>query len=566
MPNIRIPQSVAKKVVLKAYLASDHVSAATSKTIAVVISKNGGAFGNPAAGATNATEIANGWYYVDLGTGDTDTLGPLIVRGSVATVDDVETVFEVSNAYHGGFTGIPNAAAEAAGGLFTRGTGAGQINQDANGRIDANVKAVSGDATAADNAESFFDGTGYAGTNNVIPTVTTLTNAPANSAGVTTMVADYARRTGDYYAGTPPTAGAIADAVLDEAAATHTGLIAVALPNATPGANGGLPTTNGSKLNQTADLTAGQTIAANLTQILGTALTETSGLIAAAFKKFFNVATPTGTVNSLPDAVAGAASGLAIVGSVMGKSPATLAAGDVSGNLPADVKAYTVQPTPTIDDTAANHIADHVLDEAIADHAGVGTVGKTVGDNLNAPVGSIPTNPMLATAKPTVGGYDTGQDPATLLLVTPANKINTDAANAVKIQKMAVTLAAADVSNNLPVDVKAYTVQPTVTNATLADAAITAAKFAADAIDANALKADAATEIANALLDLANGIETGHTPRQALRTIYAASAGKVSGADGATVTIRDVTDNRDAIVATVDANGNRSAVTLDETP
>jgi len=36
----------------------------------------------------------------------------------------------------------------------------------------ANVTEISGDATAADNSESFFDGTGYAGTGNVIPTVT----------------------------------------------------------------------------------------------------------------------------------------------------------------------------------------------------------------------------------------------------------------------------------------------------------------------------------------------------------------------------------------------------------
>jgi hypothetical protein len=41
-----------------------------------------------------------------------------------------------------------------------------------------NVTQISGDSTAADNAESFFDGTGYAGTGNVIPTVTTLTNLP----------------------------------------------------------------------------------------------------------------------------------------------------------------------------------------------------------------------------------------------------------------------------------------------------------------------------------------------------------------------------------------------------
>jgi hypothetical protein len=56
------------------------------------------------------------------------------------------------------------------------------------GRIDANVGAISSDSTAADNAEAFFDGTGYAGTNNVIPTVTTLTNAPSDSSGVTTLL------------------------------------------------------------------------------------------------------------------------------------------------------------------------------------------------------------------------------------------------------------------------------------------------------------------------------------------------------------------------------------------
>ena len=47
------------------------------------------------------------------------------------------------------------------------------------GTVDANVISISGDTTAADNAEAFFDGTGYAGTNNVIPTVTTVTTATA---------------------------------------------------------------------------------------------------------------------------------------------------------------------------------------------------------------------------------------------------------------------------------------------------------------------------------------------------------------------------------------------------
>lgn len=51
-------------------------------------------------------------------------------------------------------------------------TAARQIDDLAYGTVSANVVQISGDTTAADNAESFFDGTGYAGTGNVIPTVT----------------------------------------------------------------------------------------------------------------------------------------------------------------------------------------------------------------------------------------------------------------------------------------------------------------------------------------------------------------------------------------------------------
>ena len=61
-----IPQSTSFVAVFKAYQSSDHVTEATGKTIAITISKAGGAFGNPNAGATNATEISGGWYKVTL--------------------------------------------------------------------------------------------------------------------------------------------------------------------------------------------------------------------------------------------------------------------------------------------------------------------------------------------------------------------------------------------------------------------------------------------------------------------------------------------------------------------
>lgn len=53
-----------------------------------------------------------------------------------------------------------------------------------------NVTQLSGDSTAADNAESFFDGTGYAGTNNVIPTVTTVNGLAANTITATSIASD----------------------------------------------------------------------------------------------------------------------------------------------------------------------------------------------------------------------------------------------------------------------------------------------------------------------------------------------------------------------------------------
>jgi len=57
------------------------------------------------------------------------------------------------------------------------------------GTPDVNMAQISRDATAANNAELFFDGTGYAGTNNVIPSVTTVTgNVDGSVASVTAGV------------------------------------------------------------------------------------------------------------------------------------------------------------------------------------------------------------------------------------------------------------------------------------------------------------------------------------------------------------------------------------------
>ena len=91
----------------------------------------------------------------------------------------------------------------------------------AGGNIKADALALSGDTTAADNAEAFFDGTGYAGTGNVIPTVTTLTGHTA--------------QTGDAYARLGAPAGASVSA---DVAAVKVDTAAILIDTAEIGAAG----------------------------------------------------------------------------------------------------------------------------------------------------------------------------------------------------------------------------------------------------------------------------------------------------------------------------------------
>ncbi len=74
-----------------------------------------------------------------------------------------------------------------------------------------------------------------------------------------------------------------------------------------------------------------------------------------------------------------------------------------------------------------------------------------------------------------------------------------------------------------------------------------------------------ANQVSDALLDRTDAVESALTLRQALRLVVAATAGKLSGAATTTVVVRNVGDTKARITATVDADGNRSAVTTDVT-
>ena len=129
--------------------AHNHVTGMLGMTPTVTLSKNGGAF---AACAGAVTELANGWYQVAANATDTNTLGALVLHADAGSsfVDPCDVVFQIvahdpADGVRLGLTALPNAAASAANGLPTFGTGSGQINV-AGGRADANVTYYGGAA------------------------------------------------------------------------------------------------------------------------------------------------------------------------------------------------------------------------------------------------------------------------------------------------------------------------------------------------------------------------------------------------------------------------------------
>ncbi len=105
-------------------------------------------------------------------------------------------------------------------------------------------------------------------------------------------------------------------------------------------------------------------VESDLTYIHGTALTETAGQLAAAFKKFFDVAAPTATALSLPDAVPGAAGGGFIAGTnaatVITTSLTTAFTGNLTGDVGGNVDGTVAGKTPSEAGDAMNLAADAI--------------------------------------------------------------------------------------------------------------------------------------------------------------------------------------------------------------
>lgn len=252
-----------------------------------------------AGGGTVTEDGTTGWYKYAMSQADTNgnNIGfNFTGTGAIPqTVNIITTAADPTDAVRLGLTALPNANAEAAGGLYTRGTGAGQINQPADGQIDANVVKLGG------------------------------TTQTGRDIGASVLLSS----------------------------GTGAGQL---------------------------DFTSG-VVKANLAQILGTALTETAGQIAAAFKKFFDKASPTGTVNSIPDAVAGTSGGLALVGSDVG------VASSVSGSVGSVTAGVTVSTNNDKTGYGLSSAAVQAIWDALTSAlTTAGSIGKWILDKLDVVV------------------------------------------------------------------------------------------------------------------------------------------------------------------------------------
>lgn len=212
--------------------------------------------------------------------------------------------------------------------------------------------------------------------------------------------------------------------------------------------------------------------------------------------------------------------------------------------------------------TYGNASAEHAADLDDATSLGLSRLDAAISSRLATAGYTVPDNASIAAIL-----ADTGTDlPATL--ATIAGYIDTEIA--------AILAAIGTPSVDLAADIAAVLAKATDTETDTQDiqarlpASLVGGRIDAylgasgtDVLDAASFDATVGQEFADALLDRANAIETGWTARMVLRILAAAVAGKLSGAATATNVIRSIIDAKDRITATVDADGNRSNVTLD---
>jgi hypothetical protein len=232
MPSYAIQQSSAAQPLLFLLVSSsDHISPATGLTPTVTLSKNGGAFASP-AGAVS--EVGSGVYKVAANGTDSNTLGPLWLHATATGADPTDVVFPVvafnpQSATNLGLSALPTAAPAASGGLpivgsapltnldaavSSRSTYAGADTAGTTtllSRLTAQRATNLDNLDAAVSSRSTYAGADTAGTTTLVGLLT-----PTRAGNLDNLDAAVSTRLAASSYAAPPTAAAIAAAVLTD--------------------------------------------------------------------------------------------------------------------------------------------------------------------------------------------------------------------------------------------------------------------------------------------------------------------------------------------------------------
>jgi hypothetical protein len=286
---------------------------------------------------------------------------------------------------------------------------------------------------------------------------------------------------------------------------------------------------------------------------------------------------------------------------IQGRLPAALVSGRIDASAGA-LAANVITAAATAADFGAE-IADAVWDEDATGHQTQGTFGQAIGDPV-ADTNTIYKAVVTDATGATVGVDVVAVKAETAVIVADTNELQTDWANGGRLDVILDARASQASVDTVDANVDAILVdtgttlqaeldgiQATVDAILLDTAEIGAAgagltalatQTSVNTVDTvvDAILADTGTDgvvvaaasktgyaLSAAGVDavLDEVVEGAYTFRELLRGIAAATLAKASGLETTTAVFRDLGDTKPRITATVDADGNRTAVTLDLT-
>jgi hypothetical protein len=291
----------------------------------------------------------------------------------------------------------------------------------------------------------------------------------------------------------------------------------------------------------------------------------------------------TGSVGSVTGNVGGNVTGS--VGSVAsgGITSASFAAGAINA---AAIATGAIDADALATD-AVNEIADGVWDEQLSGHTTAGSAGKALSDAgsagdpwstaLPGAYGAGTAGHIVGTALPDIapgstngllrGGTNAATSITTALTANIIGNITGNLSGSVGSVTGAVgsvTGAVGSVTGNVGGNVVG-SVASVTGNVGGNVVGSVASVVAGVTVTTNNDKTGYALSSAGVDAILDDAVDGSVTVRQSLRLNNSGAGGKLSGAATTTVAIRDLADTKDRVTATVDADGNRTAVTLDLT-